>query len=58
MIQGTACPRAYLALMVVNLVFGDVSALFQGSFPSLYEGLLTFDFYCTSLIDRDTTCLE
>lgn len=33
-------PRAYLTLMALE----DVSVLRQGSFPSLYEGFLTFDF--------------
>jgi hypothetical protein len=30
-----------------NLVFGDGSALLQGSFPSLYKGFLTFDYCCS-----------
>jgi hypothetical protein len=53
------------AHMAVNLVFGDVywtSLILQGSFLSLYEEFLTFDFVAaipdTSLIDRNTTCLE
>jgi hypothetical protein len=45
-IQGTR-PHADFTLMAVNLVFGDVSALLQGSFPSLYEEFLTFVFCCS-----------